>query len=86
MSAPARIAVAGAGQIGRRHAEAVRAAQGVSLACIADPAAGAADASGFTAAKHSTAMARARRTSGNGKGGIGVFGRNSRDLAILGTH
>ncbi len=43
MSAPARVAVAGAGQIGQRHAQALRAAQVVSLACIADPAPGAAD-------------------------------------------
>ncbi|WP_316359851.1 Gfo/Idh/MocA family oxidoreductase [Devosia sp.] len=33
-----RIAVVGAGLIGRRHAEAVQAATGVQLACIVDPA------------------------------------------------
>jgi predicted dehydrogenase len=38
MRGDARIAVVGAGLIGRRHAEAVRAAKGVELACIVDPA------------------------------------------------
>lgn len=38
MGSDARIAVVGAGLIGRRHAEAVQAAKGVELACIVDPA------------------------------------------------
>lgn len=37
MSDPVRIAVVGAGLIGRRHAAAVAAANGVALACIVDP-------------------------------------------------
>lgn len=38
MTAASRIAVVGAGLIGRRHVVAVNAAQGVELACIVDPA------------------------------------------------
>lgn len=38
MRAPVRLAVIGAGLIGRRHAAAIRAADGVTLAAIADPA------------------------------------------------
>jgi len=37
MAAPTRIALVGAGLIGRRHAEAIRIAQGVDLAAVADP-------------------------------------------------
>lgn len=37
MSAPVRIAVAGAGMIGKRHIEAINAAQGAVLASVVDP-------------------------------------------------
>lgn len=38
MSAPVRLAVAGAGLIGRRHIAAIAAAPGARLVCVADPA------------------------------------------------
>lgn len=46
-----RIAVAGAGMIGRRHAEAISAANGADLACIVDPS----DIGAEVAARHGVA-------------------------------
>ncbi len=43
MTAQAKIAIAGAGQIGRRHAEAIRASKGAVLHSIVDPAPAAAE-------------------------------------------
>ncbi len=56
MTAPARIAVAGAGLIGRRHAEAIRVAQGVALACIADPSPAAAEVAATLGVPHHTTL------------------------------
>lgn len=47
-----RIAVAGAGLVGRRHAQAISIAEGVSLSAIADPAPSGADVAGLYGANY----------------------------------
>ncbi|MFH1517175.1 MAG: Gfo/Idh/MocA family oxidoreductase, partial [Pseudomonadota bacterium] len=59
MTAPVRIAVAGAGLIGRRHIEAIAATPGAELHSIVDPSDAARHHAGLTGARWHGSLAEA---------------------------